>query len=96
MRSRRPLPVTVAATLLALLSLFGFPWPWMLLFPGGTTTNVRPLHGPCTGRSRPRSRSRIVDDESVELPGHHRCLCAQPSFGSTGGISGTNRRNTSS
>ena len=33
MRSRRPLPVTVAAFLLVLLSLFGFPWPWMLLFP---------------------------------------------------------------
>jgi hypothetical protein len=33
MRSRRPLPVTVAAILLVLLSLFGFPWPWMLLFP---------------------------------------------------------------
>ena len=33
MRSRRPLPVTVAAILLMLLSLFGFPWLWMLLFP---------------------------------------------------------------
>ena len=33
MRSRRPLPVTVAAILLVLLSLFGFPWLWMLLFP---------------------------------------------------------------
>ena len=30
----RPLPVTVAAILLVLLSLFGFPWPWLLLFPG--------------------------------------------------------------
>ncbi len=33
MRSR-PLPVTVAAILLVLLSLFDFPLPWMLLFPG--------------------------------------------------------------
>ena len=32
MRSR-PQSVTVAALLLVLLSLFGFPWPWMLLFP---------------------------------------------------------------
>jgi hypothetical protein len=32
--SPRPMPVTVAAILLALLSLFGFPWPWILLFPG--------------------------------------------------------------
>jgi hypothetical protein len=33
MRSR-PLAVTAAAILLVLLSLFDFPWPWMLLFPG--------------------------------------------------------------
>jgi hypothetical protein len=33
MRSR-PLPVTLAAILLVLLSLFDFPLPWMLLFPG--------------------------------------------------------------
>ena len=33
MRSR-PQSVTVAAILLVLLSLFGFPWPWMLLFSG--------------------------------------------------------------
>jgi len=26
--------VTVAAILLVLLSLFDFPWPWLLLFPG--------------------------------------------------------------
>ena len=31
----RPLPVTVAAILLVLLSLFDFPWPYELLFPGG-------------------------------------------------------------
>src|SRR5215207_3878696 len=30
----RPPTVTVAAVLLVLLSLFGFPWPWLLLFPG--------------------------------------------------------------
>jgi len=30
----RPLSVTVAAILLVLLSLFNFPWPWLLLFPG--------------------------------------------------------------
>ncbi len=30
----RPLPVTVAAILLVLLSLFDFPSPWLLLFPG--------------------------------------------------------------
>ncbi len=30
----RPLPVTVAAILLVLLSLFDFPVPWLLLFPG--------------------------------------------------------------
>jgi hypothetical protein len=33
MRSR-PQSVTIAAILLVLLSLFGFPWPGMLLFPG--------------------------------------------------------------
>src|SRR5215218_7702532 len=33
MRSR-PLPVTLAASLLVLLSLFNFPWPYELLFPG--------------------------------------------------------------
>jgi len=26
--------VTVAAILLVLLSLSGFPWPWLILFPG--------------------------------------------------------------
>jgi hypothetical protein len=30
----RPLPVTVAAILLVLLSLFDFPWLYELLFPG--------------------------------------------------------------
>src|ERR671920_2357405 len=29
----RPQAVTIAALLLVLLSLFGFPWPWILLFP---------------------------------------------------------------
>jgi uncharacterized membrane protein len=29
----RPQSVIVAAILLVLLSLFGFPWPWLLLFP---------------------------------------------------------------
>ena len=33
MRSR-PVPVTAATSLLVLLSLFDFPWPWLLLFPG--------------------------------------------------------------
>jgi hypothetical protein len=33
MRSR-PQAVTLAAVLLVLLSLFNFPWPWLLLFPG--------------------------------------------------------------
>ena len=31
----RPLPVAVAAILLVLLSLFDFPWPYEILFPGG-------------------------------------------------------------
>ena len=30
----RPQPMTIAAILLVILSLSGFPWPWMLLFPG--------------------------------------------------------------
>ncbi len=30
----RPQGVTIAAILLVLLSLFNFPWPWLLLFPG--------------------------------------------------------------
>jgi hypothetical protein len=30
----RPLPVTVAAILLVLLSLMNLPFPWLLLFPG--------------------------------------------------------------
>src|SRR5215208_2111882 len=29
----RPQAVTVAALLLVLLSLFNFPWPWLVLFP---------------------------------------------------------------
>ena len=29
----RPQGVTIAAILLVLLSLFNFPWPWLLLFP---------------------------------------------------------------
>ena len=33
MRSR-PTPVTAAALMLVLLSLFGFPWLWRLLFAG--------------------------------------------------------------
>jgi hypothetical protein len=32
--SSRPLPVSVAAILLVLLSLFNFPWVYELLFPG--------------------------------------------------------------
>src|SRR5215212_4620387 len=32
--SRRPLALPVAAILLVLLSLFNFPWPYELLFPG--------------------------------------------------------------
>src|SRR5215212_4982953 len=32
--SLRPLPVTAAAILLVLLSLFDFPWPYEILFPG--------------------------------------------------------------
>src|SRR5829696_9602574 len=64
--------------------------------PGGrTTASIRHLHGPCTGHCRPRSRSRIMDDESVELPGHHHCLCAQPFFGSAGDSLRTNHWNTS-
>jgi hypothetical protein len=31
----RPQTVTIAAILLVLLSLFDFPWPYELLFPGG-------------------------------------------------------------
>ena len=34
MPPRRPQPVTIAAILLVILSLFGFPWPGLLLFPG--------------------------------------------------------------
>src|SRR5215213_10426503 len=33
MKTQRPLPVTIAAILLVLLSLFDFPWPYQLLFP---------------------------------------------------------------
>jgi hypothetical protein len=36
MKTQRPLPVTVAAILLVLLSLFDFPWPYQLLFPMAT------------------------------------------------------------
>jgi len=32
--SRRPLALSVAAVLLVLLSLFDFPWPYEILFPG--------------------------------------------------------------
>ena len=34
MKTQRPLPVSLAAILLMLLSLFDFPWPYQLLFPG--------------------------------------------------------------
>ena len=34
MNTQRPLPVISAAILLVLLSLMGFPFPWMLLFSG--------------------------------------------------------------
>ena len=34
MKTQRPGPVAIAAILLVLLSLFDFPFPWMLLFPG--------------------------------------------------------------
>lgn len=34
MKTQRPLPVSLAAILLVLLSLFDFPWPYQLLFPG--------------------------------------------------------------
>jgi uncharacterized membrane protein (DUF2068 family) len=34
MRSRRPLPLTVAAILMALFSLMNFPGPWWYLVPG--------------------------------------------------------------
>jgi hypothetical protein len=33
MKTQRPLPVTVAAILLVVLSLFDSPWPYQLLFP---------------------------------------------------------------
>ena len=36
MKTQRPLPVTIAAILLVLLSLFDFPWPYQLLFPMAT------------------------------------------------------------
>ena len=36
MKTQRPLPVTIAAILLVLLSLFDFPWPYELLFPMAT------------------------------------------------------------
>ena len=32
--SRRPLALSVAAVLLVLLSLFDFPWPYEIFFPG--------------------------------------------------------------
>ena len=32
--NRRPQPLSVAAILLVLLSVFGFPWPYEILFPG--------------------------------------------------------------
>jgi hypothetical protein len=62
------------------------------LFPEGKTTGVCPLLGYCGG---PRRRRRIMDDETVELLGHHRCLCAQLSFGSAGGSHGSNCRTES-
>src|ERR687886_464285 len=34
MKTQRPLHVSLAAILLVLLSLFDFPWPYQLLFPG--------------------------------------------------------------
>ena len=62
---------------------------------GATTTSNRYLHGLSTGHRRSRSRSRIVDDESVELLGHHHCLCAQPSCRSAWGSRRSDCRSTS-
>src|SRR5215207_3599623 len=97
MRSR-PQGVTIAAILLVLLSLFGFPWPWLLLFPWAQPPPAIVIYtGFILGvvRCRSRSSGRIVDDESVELQGHHHCLRAQPPLGSARGIPGANRWNTS-
>jgi hypothetical protein len=102
--SSRPLPVTVAAILLVLLALSDFPWLFDFLFSrggrttgvrGGRTTGVYPLLGICGGRCGPRRRGRIMDAESVELLGHHRSVCAQLPFRSTGGSPGARGRTES-
>jgi hypothetical protein len=60
--SPRPLAVTAAAILLGLLSLYNFPWPQELLFPGTEEpTGFCHLLGLCGGRCGPRSHRRIVD-----------------------------------
>src|SRR5215208_7983167 len=82
--SSRPLPVTVAAILLVLLSLFNFPWVYEIFFPGAEGTGRAPLLGVCGRRCGPRRRRRIVDAQTMELLEHHRCLCAQLPFGSAG------------
>src|SRR5919107_5712110 len=61
---------------------------------GGATTSARPLHRSYAWHCGSHSCRRVVDDESVELQGHHRCLCTQPSFGSSEGVLRTDHPDT--
>ncbi len=97
MRSR-PLPLTVAAILLVLLSLFGFPFPWLLLFPGveqqpppfvvysGIVLGIVGLVVVAVGLWMMKKWS---------LWASIRCLCAQLPFGSAVGSHGSSRHNAS-
>src|SRR5215212_6881155 len=75
MKTQRPLPVTIAAILLVLLSLFDFPWPYQLLFPMAEAPPAFILY------------SGYV----LGLVGHHRCLCTQLPCRSAGSGHGARR-----
>ena len=77
----RPLPVTVAIVLLALLSLANLLSPVM---PSEGGTGVRHLPRRGAGRARPHRRSRVVDAQAVGSVAYHRRLCAQHPFGGSG------------
>src|SRR5215210_8816096 len=83
MRSR-PLPVTVAAILLALFSLMNFPGPWWYVVSGAA--EVTPMFVIYSGIVLgivgivAAVGLWIMDAKNVEFVAHHSSLCAQHPF----------------
>ena len=79
--SRRPLALSVAAILLVLLSLFDFPWPYEILFPGAEEPPAALLYsGYVVGIAGLVAAIELWMLKKVELLGHHCCLCTQLPF----------------